>query len=132
GLAANFPAAQKELKDLLSLVEAAAGYSKDLCVGDWLKAVEAVEAVLGTSPPEAPGRCTTDTCRVWTLFHFMSLAERHEVAGALSAEELVESITAFITHYFRCEHCRKHALEQLGAGAYGRDELIAKGADGIP
>ena len=24
--------------------------------------------------------------KVWTLFHFMSLAERHEVAGALSAE----------------------------------------------
>ncbi|CAE7564024.1 QSOX1 [Symbiodinium natans] len=132
GLAANFPAAQNELKDLLAQVQAAKSYHKDLCVSDWLHSVAAIEAVLGTSPPTAPGSCTTDTCRVWTLFHFMSLAKRHNVTGAVSAQETVESITAFITAFFRCEHCRKHALEQLGAKAYGQEEMIQKGADGLP
>lgn len=132
GLSANFPVAQKEVKELLARAEAAKSSGKDLCVGDWLRSVADVEAVVGTSPPTGPGHCTTDTCRVWTLFHYMSLAEHQGFPGAASAQEAVSSITAFITNYFRCDHCRKHALEQLGAAAYGKEQLIQKGADGLP
>merc|ERR1719277_1438488 len=91
--------------------------------------VKRLEVIFGTEPPKGEAACTTETCRVWTLFHVLSLAP-NRLEGALDPAETSDGIKLFISEFFRCDHCRKHALEQYAVGAYGQEKLLERHADG--
>jgi len=129
-LAGNFPAARGPLGDLAAFVGNASSAGA-VCVSDWHREVQKLQTLFGADAPVGPQYCSTDTCRVWTLLHILSISPATGLEGALSAESTNAAIADFIATFFRCEHCRKHAVEQYGAGAYGRDELIARGGDGL-
>merc|ERR1740123_1285315 len=118
-LKSNFPLARNELAAL-----DAATRRGVVCVSDWIAMVEKLEGIFGAEPPKGEAACATDTCRVWTLFHVLSLAPSR-LANALSPIETSKGIIHFVVHFFRCDHCRTHAIEQYVAGAYGKEELLA-------
>lgn len=119
-LARNFPRGHAELQGLLGKLQAHSG--DELCVAEWLQWLQPLEAKYGPEP--LPAACSTETCKVWTLFHVLSLAPGEGHEGALPATETVSRIMAFVEAWFTCRHCRDLAMQQWAARAYGRNRLI--------
>lgn len=75
--------------------------------------------------------CTSDTCRLWTLLHMLSVeglrcstSDRVGCAhdGVLSTGAFLTAVRAFIDQYFKCAACRRHFLERFDAGVYGQSK----------
>lgn len=128
-LASNFPGADKELSAIYADVLNATS-KKLLCVTTWRAWLEPLEGLFGSSPPRGEAACATDTGRLWSLFHVLALAPVQGLPNALPPHQTVDGIATFISKFFRCDHCRAHALEQYGGGAYGKNKLMS--AEGVP
>eukprot|EP00747_Dinoflagellata_sp_TGD_P024918 gnl/TRDRNA2_/TRDRNA2_130885_c0_seq1.p1 gnl/TRDRNA2_/TRDRNA2_130885_c0~~gnl/TRDRNA2_/TRDRNA2_130885_c0_seq1.p1 ORF type:complete len:648 (+),score=125.94 gnl/TRDRNA2_/TRDRNA2_130885_c0_seq1:91-1944(+) len=135
-LKSNFPAAKSELARLHSTLQDLLRTGETLCAVEWINLVDAVASKLGGDSPPLGGSemmlCTTETCRLWTLFHILSLAPSANHDGAMGARSTLEAIFLFISTFFDCSICRNHALQAYNDGLYQKDTLIEKrGADGL-
>jgi len=127
-----------QLMEHVTAVEAANG-RRALCLSEWKAWMKSVRHALEEDLAEKilPTLCRTETCRIWTLLHILSVsglargnatvtaASRfvHSSSGkerAVNANaQVIDAIIAFLRRYFTCQSCRGHFLEQVAAGAYG-------------
>lgn len=130
-LGAALGALRRELAKRLRNIEAADGRAA-LCLGEWRGLVAPVRGALEAAEGRAalPSLCRTETCRMWTLLHLLSIAPlaRVELAEARGADvggdsdagngAAFDAMIAFLRRYFTCNSCRKHLLQQVDAGMY--------------
>jgi len=131
-LGAALGALRRELAKRLRNIEAADGRGA-LCLGEWRGLVAPVRGALEAAVGRAalPSLCRTETCRIWTLLHLLSIAPLARLGRAEEAggEEVggnsdagngaaFDAMIAFLRRYFTCNSCRKHFLQQVDAGMY--------------
>ncbi|KAI9907046.1 hypothetical protein PsorP6_003090 [Peronosclerospora sorghi] len=122
-LAASFPFARNRqvLSELVALMKTSTKWRQ----GDWNVLLDewkefALDRTFPVSLFTSSGNdmvafCTTYTCRVWTLFHSMTvnITNGTETAGALGQwkpSKLMLAIRLYIKTFFGCEKCREHFL----------------------
>lgn len=123
----NFPRGERQREKLISelreLQEKVNKTTLPLCLSQWQEWVQPLQEHF-PQPPSGSTGCTSDTCRVWTLIHTLSLAPGAGHGTAMTAGETSKRIMAFIKNYFGCSECREHAYRQWKKKAYGRVELV--------
>jgi len=121
-----------ELKELvrtrIQKIEDANGHAV-LCHNEWQTYVKIVRRALDAvrAKQVLPPSCRTETCRMWTLLHVLTvanLARSREGQVAVSSDALVNSfifdtLASFLRRYFTCQACRKHFLEEVAAESFG-------------
>jgi len=97
-----------------------------LCVDEWRQFLvplrEAFDRIRTTQM--LPSLCRTDTCRVWSLLHTLSIAgvarARHadvsNLPPTIQNDQGFDVMKSFLERYFTCSYCRAHFLESFKAG----------------
>lgn len=118
----------EELASNAAEVAAKEAGSAALCASDYKTAVQAVQSAWRRVVQQygrKPSPCQTDTCRMWTLLHIMSLRPMFaEPRGAGSHSNghtmgLLPAIRAFLGRFFGCRTCRDHFLKSYIAEEHG-------------
>jgi len=128
-VARNFPDADLAPKflRLAALVQESANRPEyAVCIDNWTKHLDdlglpTTDEITAAVPTQT--MCETETCRLWTLIHILTVAPQVQWPGASSDAEAFRGIHAFLENYFRCEVCRKHYLLQVMLASYGKEEL---------
>jgi thiol-disulfide isomerase/thioredoxin len=114
-----------------------------LCHEEWQKLVKPVRHALDISRSKQIliPLCRTETCRMWTLLHVLTVAKLARLNRPATSAEAIEqselnagaelvsvdvadngqvfdTLTNFLQRYFTCQTCRKHFLEQVAAESY--------------
>jgi len=104
-----------------------------LCAEEWKNltapVLQEISEVGQRNFSSTPTACASETCRMWSLLHTLAAEGYRRSPGSAAAKageplaaspaELMASVSSFIEEFFKCLYCRRHFLEQFGAGSYG-------------
>jgi len=115
---------QQNLNTTLQNIQNANGQGA-LCISSWRNFVRplraAFDGIRANKTLLTP--CRTETCRVWSLLHILSVANLARTGRASAASssqpvqngQIFDAIIQFLRRYFTCSTCRQHFLEQVEA-----------------
>mmetsp|Transcript_103157 Transcript_103157/g.189374 ORF Transcript_103157/g.189374 Transcript_103157/m.189374 type:complete len:796 (+) Transcript_103157:53-2440(+) len=125
----------RSLKDTVAQrvqdVRAAKG-KMTMCAEEWRELMTPIREHFMTSRENQTLKpaCFTETCRVWTLLHIITISDfaRKRTTTSVGENKIVfATITEFLRRFFTCATCRRHFLDAITLGSVNLAQAMSGG-----